>query len=98
MLAQTITQPNTINQASNHYLHTLTVTPVILSMKYIGTTWISSRGCIIKMPSMEYSIAIDLQWLVNVKVYVTSTSPVTWSLLRSNVWFQVGFKLDLGAV
>ena len=47
---------------------------------------------------MELSIAIDLQWLVNVKVYVTSTSPVTWSLLRSNVWFQVGFKLDLGAV
>ena len=39
---------------------------------------------------MEPSIAIDFQWLVNVKVYVTSTSPVTWSLSRSNVWFQVG--------
>ena len=90
MLAQTITQPNTINQASNHYLHTLTVTPVILSMKCIVTTWLLSRGCVFKMPSIELSIAIDFQWLVNVKVYVTSTNPVTWSLSRSNVWFQVG--------
>ena len=97
MLAQTITQPNTINQASNHYLHTLTVTPVILSLKFLITTWLLSRGCDFKMPSRESSIANDFQWLVNVKVYVTSTSPVTWSLSRSNVWFHVGSG-NVGAV
>ena len=97
MLAQTITQPNTINQVSNHYLHTLTVTPVILSRKCLITTWLLSRGCVCKMPSMEPSIAIDFQWLVNVKVYLTFTSPVTWSLSRSNVWFHVG-SWNVGAV
>ena len=90
------TQPNTINQASNHF-NTLTVTPVILCLKSLITTWLLSRGCTFKMPSIESSIAIDFQWLVNVKVYVTSTSPVTWSLSRSNVWFQVGLG-NVGAV
>ena len=91
------TQPLHNQSTKQSFFNALTVTPVILSRNSLITTWVLSRGCVLKMPSMESSIAKDFQWLVNVKVYVTSTSPVTRSLSRSNVWFHVGSE-NLGAV
>ena len=63
-----IHRPNNIHSSSNCHSHTLTFTPYTLYLTWSTDTWLLSRGCTIKMPSMEPSTAIDFQWLVNVKV------------------------------